>query len=155
MVEVGGDDAEGKLAQRRLGEAGDEALVGEDAGAAVAVEGVGLALVVGDRQVEQAVAVVIPRRHSHAGLGQAALAVGGAGEQREVLEGDSTVGTATAVAEEEVRGLVVGDVEVDPAVVVEVGEGQPEPGAAGTAESRGPGGVVEGAVAAVQVEAVG
>ncbi len=76
-------------------------------------------------------------------------------KQRQVLEAHPRPVIGTPVQEDEVGRHVVGDVEVGPAVVGEVAEDHPEALAAGAAEARLGGGVFEGAVAAVQVEAVG
>ena len=110
---------------------GRRAVVEKGAAAQVLVEGVGLQLEVGDDDVEQAVAVVVAHVDPHAGLGPALVAERGAGEQRDVLEG-----AVALVVEEEVGLVVVGDVDVLPAVVVDVAEDHAEAGADGAGEAR-------------------
>ena len=74
----------------------------------------------------------------------------GAGEQGDVLEG-----AVALVAEEEVGLVVVGDVDVLPAVVVDVAEDHAKAGPHRAAEAGGLGRVLERAVPPVAVEAAG
>ena len=82
----------------------------------VLVQGVVLVGEVGDEELGKAVAVDVLGVDAHARLRLAVHVVGGARELGGVVEG-----AVAAVEEEEVRVHVVGDVEVDQAVVVEVG----------------------------------
>ena len=84
--------------------------------AEVLVERVVLVGEVGDEQLGKAVAVDVLGVDPHARLRHAVDVEGGARDLGDVVEGP-----VAAVEEEEVRVHVVGDVEVDQAVVVEVG----------------------------------
>ena len=66
--------------------------------------------------------------------------------------GDVLKRAVASVEEHEIGAHVVGDVEVDPAVVVQVGRDDPEPAAVGPAHARRLGHVGEGEVAVVAVE---
>ena len=135
--------------QRHLSASRGEALVAEEAVPFVSEQGVGLALEVGHREVGPAVVVVVPPVGPHAGLGSPGLPVRGAGQHPDL--GEPTL----FVVEQEVADVVVGDVEVGPAVEVVVGEGGPQPLAPGLQHPRGFGDVGEPAAALVAVEDVG
>ena len=113
-VEPGG--AEAGEATARCAETRARALLLEVAAAVVDVEIVALAGQVGDEQILVAVVVGVAGVHAHAGLGLAVGAERGARQQPEVLER-----AVLLVHPQQVRLAVVGDVEVDPAVAVEVG----------------------------------
>ena len=66
--------------------------------------------------VERAIGVDVAERHAHPGLRRPQLVVGRAARQRDVGEGAVVV-----VAVEDGGGRIGGDVDVDPAVAVEVG----------------------------------
>ena len=139
-AEVAGVDAE----------AGEVGVVVEVAAAEVQIEGVGVAGEVGLDDVEEAVAVEVSDGNAHAGLGLAVGRVGDAG-----LDGDVFEGAVLLVLVEGGGGGVVGDVDVGPAIVVEVGDADAEAiGADGVEDARFFGDVGEGAVAIVVVEDV-
>ncbi len=151
-VAVGVDEAGAEAVglEGRHPEAGGHGDVLEEAGAVVLVEGVGLAREVGHEEVEVAVAVVVARVDAHRRLGEAVGIQRAAGEQGLVAEG------AVALVEPQLVGrAVVGHVEVDPAVAVEVGGHRAQGLAVDGGQARGRRHVVEGAVAPVPVEAVG
>ena len=91
-------------------------VIGEEALAQVAEERRGLAVEVGDRQVGPPVAVEVAAGDAHARL---VTPTGVGRHPRNVT--DFLEPESPQVPEEEVRRAVVGDEEVDPAVVVEVG----------------------------------
>ena len=104
-----------------------------------------------DVDVVAAVVVVIADRHAHVGLLAARLVEGGPRRVADVLER-----TVALVAIEVVRRGVVGDEQVEPAVVVEVEERHPEAVEAGGVGHAGPrADVGERAVAVVVEEMVG
>ncbi len=107
-------------------------LVVEAAVAEVLIEGVGVAGEVGLDDVEEAVAVEVADGDAHAGLG---LAVGGVGDAG--LDGDVLEGAVLLVLVVGGGGGVVGDVDVGPAVVVEVGDGDAEAVGADGVENAG------------------
>ena len=121
-VEEADPEAEDIATGRRQADGGR--LVAEEALAEVAEEGGRLVVEVGDRQVEPAVAVEIAASDPHPRL------VGARGVARDarglpgLLEPESA-----QVAEQVIGSHVVGDEQVDPAVVVEVGgdDAQPAP----------------------------
>src|SRR5206468_998533 len=78
---------------------------------------------VGDVDVLVSVGVEVADGDAHAALGQSLGVEGGSREQALLLER-----AASAVEPELVGGAVVGDVEVEPAVAVEVGGHDAEPG---------------------------
>ena len=94
-----------------------------------------------------AVAVAIFGVDAHARLGLTSLVERGPGGFGGVLEC-----TVPLVEEEKVGVHVVGDVEVDPAVAIEVGGDDPKSVAVGTADARLLGHVGESPVAVVAVE---
>ena len=95
---------------------GSRAAVGEQALAQVLVEGGPFAVEVGDHQVGPAVAVEVAAGHAHARLVSPLGAAGHAGLESDLLEVE-----AALVAEQVIGSAVVGDVEVDAVVVVEIG----------------------------------
>ena len=98
------------------------------------VEGAVLVGEVGDEQLGKAVAVDVLGIDAHARLGHAVDVEGGSRDLGDVVEG-----AVAAVQEQEVRVHVVGDEDVDQAVVVDVGRHHAEPvpvRAAGFAGSR-------------------
>ncbi len=97
--------------------AGEIGVVVEVAVAEIEVEGVGVAGEVGLDDVEEAVAIEVADGDAHACLG---LAVGGVGDAG--LDGDIFEGAVLLVLVERGGGGVVGDVDVGPAIVVEVGD---------------------------------
>ncbi len=105
--------------------------------------------------VEVAVGVVVEELAA-----PAPAAVVGAGLERDVGQGQPAVGADAVVVPEDVAllevlgGGDVGDVDVEPAVVVEVAEVDVHP-LPGVEAGGALGGVLEGAIAAVQVEAIG
>ncbi|HEU4401055.1 MAG TPA: hypothetical protein VFT43_03015 [Candidatus Polarisedimenticolia bacterium] len=119
-IEEEGPEAESQ--ERRAAHPRAEGAVREDAAAVVVVELVGLLRQVGHEEVEAAVVVVVGHVGPHAGLRQAVLGERHAGQLADLLEG-----AVAAVAPEEVRRVVVGDVEVLVAVVVVVAPDDPEP----------------------------
>ncbi len=89
--------------------------VAEEAAAEVLVEGRGLGVEVRHGQVGQTVGVEVSAGHAHAGL-IAPLSVGAdSGDEALLLEPETA-----EVAEEEVGGHVVGDIQVEEAVEVQV-----------------------------------
>ena len=117
--------------------------VGEGAAAQVAVERGRLAVEIGDGQVDEPVAVEVARGNPHAGLVAARSIAGHAGEVPDLLEAHPAV-----VAEQEVGRGVVGDEQVEPAVVVKVGGDHPE-AAAVAVDDPGLGGHVDEPAAVV------
>ena len=131
-------------------QAGEVGVVFKGAVAEVLVEGIGVAGEVGFDDVEQAVAVEVTDGDAHAGLGFAIGRVGDAAFDGFVLEG-----AVALVAIEGGGGGVVGDIDVGPAVVVEIGDGYREAvGADGVEDAGLFRDVGEGAVAVVAVEDV-
>ena len=114
-------DAEAESLAGRDGQAGRRGHVGEDAIAAVLVEGGVLVVEVGDGQVGAAVAVRIAAGDPHPRLVDAVAVARHAGRRRDLLEAEPP-----RVAEEEIGRLIVGDEEVEPAVAVEVGGDDPQ-----------------------------
>ena len=113
------------------------------------IEDVVLAPEVGDEQLGQAVAVDVLGVDPHPGHAPAPGVVAPRRRSRDVLER-----AVAPVEEEEIRVVVVGDVEVDPAVAVEVGGDHAEAVAVGPADPGRVGHVGEGPVAVVAVEDV-
>ena len=135
---------------RVAADAGGERPVVAQAGARVGVERRGVAGEVGLEDVDAAVAIVVADGDAHARLRPAVLAVGAAG-----LEPDVGQRAVAVVAIERARARVVGDVEIDPAVVVEVEGADAEAvGAAGRRDPRGDGHVGERPAADVAIEHV-
>ena len=143
-----------------------EAGVVEGAVAVVAVESRHLVGEVGADDVEPAVAVVVGDADAHAGEGDAVLVERAAGGDADLAEGAVVV-----VAVEQARRGVAGDVDVGPAVVVEIAadgahavrSDRPPvllmktttPRAARIRDARLLGDILERAVAAIAVEEVG
>src|SRR5258708_1027190 len=104
----------------------------------------------GDDNAEAACVKVIAQGHAHVGLFYAILTDGDAGDKRNVLKVARAI-----VAIEIVRLAVIGDEEVEVAVLVEVG---PDSGEAktilGIGDARGTGNIRERAVAIVVIEIV-
>jgi hypothetical protein len=105
---------------------------------------------VGDCEIEPAIAIVIAKPNSHAALHAAIGVVGAAGPGPDLLEGP-----VTAIAVKTVRGAVVGEIEIDVAivVVVEAGHAHRVPVAADRQTGflgRG----AKGAVTVVEIESV-
>ena len=148
VVEKGGAPAD--IGQRRASEARPHRLPGEQAVSLVAVEAGGLAVEVGDHEVEEAVVVVVAEVGPHAGLRAAVAAVAHPRQQGHVGEGAVAV-----VAVEEVGGLVVGHEDVHVAVAVVVGGGEAHPLARGIEDPGRGGDVGKGAVTGIAVEDVG
>ena len=109
--------------------------------AVVLVEGGVLAPEVGHEQLGEAVAVHVLGVDAHAPLDLAGLVRGGAGRSADVLER-----AVPLVQEQEVGAAVVGDVEVGPAVAVEVGGDDAEPPAVAAEDAGRLGRVLERAV---------
>ena len=128
IIDVEGDGAEAGLRAARGGEIRRQGAVGEQAAAEVPAQGVRLVDEVGVEQVDAAVAVEVLGDDAHAGRGLARPVVGDARRGADLLESQ-----APEVAEQEVRRPVVGHEEVEPAVAVEVGDGQAQ-----AASARGP-----------------
>ena len=79
------------------------------------------------------IAVVVPHRHTHSGLGLAVGRQRRAGEKAGILE------APVATIHPELIGIpIVGDVDVEPAVAVEVAHAYPEAGAIGRLEAGPP-----------------
>ena len=139
-AEVAGVDAD----------AGEVGAVVEVEAAEVLIEGGGVSGEVGLDDVEEAVAVEVSDGHAHAGLGLAVGRVGDAG-----FDGDVFEGAVLLVLVEGGGGGVVGDVDVGPAVVVEVGDADTEAiGADGVEDAGFFADVGKGAISVVVVEDV-
>ena len=124
--------------------------VGEEARAVVDVERVRLGADVGHEQVAVAVAVDVAHVDPHARLRRPDRVDGHPGEQRVVPE------APPALVHPQLVGLaVVGDVDVDQAVRVQVRGDDAEGGAVGRVDAGLGRHVGEGAVAAVPIEAIG
>ncbi len=121
----------------------------EDHRAQVAEEAVGLRLEVRDRDVEAPVSVQVSRVHAHPAERAARRVDAGAGVERHVLELHPA-----EVMEDEVHRRVVGDVDVRPAVAVEVGHDDSQPLAEGRPDAGGGRDVRERPVAVVAIEEV-
>ena len=149
-------DAEADVRLRGFGDPGGEAPVEKDAVAAVRVQSVGFAVEVSHDEVVEAVRVDVADGDAHAGLGLASVGERRAGEQRIVDEAKSAV--RGPVQEVEVGVHVVGDVDIRPAVAVEIGDDDAQAGAARTLDPGGGRRVGEGRVSPlgelVAVEAV-
>ncbi len=150
MVEVG---QLGAPRQRRIGRSREAQVLGhvlEQQIAQVAVEGRDVLVEVGDEEVEPAVGVEIAGRQAHARLGVAHGVEGGARPQPDLLE-------AAALVVVEVVGVrVVGGVEVEVEIAVEIGgddgEGVEE---TDVLETGAPGALAEAASAGVLPEEIG
>ena len=131
-------------------EAGEVGAVVEVEPAQVQVERIGVAGEVGLDDVEEAVAVVVADGDAHAGLRLAVGRVGDAGFDGHIFER-----AVLLILVEGGGGGVVGDVDVGPAVVVEVGDADAERiGADGVPHAGFFADVGEGAVAVVVIEDV-
>ena len=126
VVEVGERTAPVDPGHRVGRQAEEGGVVEEDPFAIVLVEGGVLVREVGDEQLGKAVAVDVLGVDPHARLGHAVDVEGSARELGDVVEG-----AVAAVQEQEVRVHVVGDEDVDQAVVVDVGRHHAEPVAVG------------------------
>ena len=103
----------------------------------------------GEEDVRITVEVEIAGGDSHARLGHTARVVGGAGEQRNILE------CPVALIEPKLVGVpVIGDVDIRPAVAVEVRAHHPEPAAKSEIDPRLDRRITKGAVAVVRKQAV-
>ena len=117
-IEIQPAGAEAGLREAGRAEAGGSAPILEVSRAVVEVQHIHLVEPVRDEQILVAVVVEVARVNAHARFGLSGAAHGGAGEERRVLE------RAVVLVDPELVGLaVVGDVEIDPPVVVEVGGG--------------------------------
>ena len=96
-------------------DAGRERHVAEGAVAVVVIEVAGVVGEVGFENVEPAVAVVVADGHAHSGLLVAVLAVGASGH-----DGDIGEGSVVIVAEQNAGLGIDRDVNIRPAVVVEI-----------------------------------
>ena len=131
-------------------DAGEVGAVVEVEAAEVLVEGFGVSGEVGLDDVEEAVAIEVSDGDAHAGLGLAIGRVGDAGFDGHILEC-----AVLLVLVEGGGGGVVGDVDVGPAVVVEVGDADAESiGADGVEDAGFFADVGEGAVSVVVIEDV-
>ena len=101
------------------------------------------------QQVDVSVSIEVFAGDAHAGDGHTAIVVRAADPRRHVLEG-----AVAPVAPQEARRLIVGDVQVDPAVAVEVARQDPEAVAGGPGDARPLGYVLEPAVAEIAIEPV-
>ena len=161
VVEVEPRRAPAGVGQAARSQPGRRALVPEHPGAVVDVEVVALGRQVRHEQVFISVVVEVAGIHAHAGLRGAEAAQRRAGEQGGVHQR-----AVPLVDPQEVLGAVVGDVDVQPAVAVVVGGGDAQRGSESPQRrARDPAGidvaeraradVLERAVAAVAIEAVG
>src|SRR2546425_10566760 len=129
-------------------ESGGESGVLEIGAAEIAIERGRVAGEIGFDDVEIAVEIVIDSGDAHAGLGLAVGREGAAG-----LDGDVRERAVLFVLIERAGLRVVGDVDVGPAVVVEIGgENAEAEGAVGLQNTRGFGDIGEGAIAVVVIE---
>ena len=130
---------------------GTEGDVGKCGGAIVAVESFVVVGKRGDEQIQLAIAIVIAESDAHGGLRAALFAECETGCVADVLEG-----TVSAIAIEIVGAGIIGDGEVGPAVVVEVGEnGRETVAKLRVGDARVKADVGEGAVAIVAEEMIG
>ena len=121
-VLVGVQEGEAPAEQKIAAEAGPFRNVFEKFPVLVAVERRPVAGKIGLGNVEEAVAVIIRDGDSHAGLKPSIVVVGDPGRAAALFER-----AVVPVAIEKARRLVAGDVDVGPAVVIEVGGGDAEP----------------------------
>ena len=147
-------DVEGRVAETRSwagsGRRGPrQGRVQEQAAAEVAEEGARLVDEVREEQVDAAVAVEVVGHDAHARRGPARAVGGDPRRDADLLEPQSA-----QVAEQEVGRGVVGDEDVELAVVVEVGDGQAQAAAARAREPGRPADLGERAVAVVAEEQV-
>ena len=143
----------GAESQQKLipsGHSGGGPLIGEQPVLVVAVESVGLHIVIGHDDIHQAVPVVVGRVGAHSRFGIGFFVIAGAGKQGHVFE--STLAVVLIV---EIPYRVVGDVEVHPAVIVEIGRHHPQALALRIEDAGRGGHVPEAAAAQVLVEPVG
>ena len=103
------------------GDSGGGPFIGEQPVLVVAVEGVGLHIVIGHHDIHQAVPVVVGRIGAHSRFRVGLLVVAGSRKQGHVFE--TTLAVVPVV---EIPFRVVGDVEVHPAVIVEIGSHHPQ-----------------------------
>ena len=147
VVEPGG--AEAGVREARSGDAGGDAAILEPALAVVHIQRVGFLAQMGHEQIDVAVAVEVRRVDAHAGLRRAVPVDGHAGEQGIVHE------TPVALVEPELVGqAVVGHVDVDAPVAVEVGGRHAQRAAPGAGDTRGLADVFETSVAQIAKQAV-
>ena len=116
-----------KPSNRRLATARPTAAVAsvEIAPAQIAVERGRLAIEVGDGQVDQSVAIEVAGGDAHARLVGPGRVAGHPGSVPDLLEPHSA-----HVAEQEIGGRIVGDKQIELAIVVEIGGDDPKPAAA-------------------------
>jgi hypothetical protein len=148
VVEPGGTEPGEQ--QRPPAQAARERCVVEQLASEVAVQSNPLAAEVVHHQVVAAVTVVVAGVDPHAGLRVAVRRQRAPGEQRHLLER-----AVMLVDPQLVAGPVVGDVEVGPAIAVEVVGHDAQRGTVHRAEAGTRRNVLEGAVAAVVEEAPG
>ena len=84
--------------------------------AVVPIKGIGLMREVGNEEIQKPIAIVIPCINAHARLCHAVKAISAARGQRDVCERAIPI-----VVKEVVWGIIVGDVEVWMAIIVEIG----------------------------------
>ena len=129
-------------------EAGGEGGVFEGAAAEIVIERRSVAGEIGFHEVEIAIEIIIGGGNAHARLRFAVGTEGAAGFDGDVLES-----SVLLVVVERAGGGIVGDIDIGPAVVVEVGgENAQAVGAVGAQDSRGLADVGKRAVAVIVVE---
>ena len=121
--------------------------VEEVAVAGVAVVGAALTREVDHEQIPVAVPLRIGDRHSHARLRETHSR-----QRAAALEGLLAEGAVAVVHPQEVRPLIVGDVDVDAPIAVEVGRDHAQAGGGARRDSGAAAHVGEGAVAVVAIE---
>ncbi len=149
MIDIDKAGAEAGEGRAGGGEVGSSGGIGEDGVALVGVESVGFADKVGHEDVLIAVVIDIADGESHAGFRLAVIVDG-----RAHFKGDVDK-TALGVEPELIGFTVVGDVDVDPAVVVEIAADDAESLTDSAGQAGGRGDIGERAIAVVVIEDIG
>src|SRR5260370_1508870 len=121
VVKIQKTGAPGKERNRRIAEAGAKRHVGKICAAIIAIERFVVVGKRGDEKVEFAIAIVIAHADAHGSLRTAFFIDGKAAEVADVFEG-----AVVAIAIEVVGRGIVGDEEIEPAVIVETTEARSE-----------------------------
>ena len=150
-VEIGIEQRDAEAGERKARQADSRSRrdVLEAERASILVERVGFLDQVSDQDVEVSVVSEVGGRETHSGLADAVAVVGGAQQHRIVAKRPVTL------IDPEVVGVgVVRDVDIDPAVVVEVGGDHTQTAQLHASDTGGSGAILERSIAAVAIEQV-
>ncbi len=130
MVDVREARSKSEQIPRRRRETGRRCLIAKEAAAEVPVQRGRFGVKIGDDQIGKTVAVIVAKGDAHARLIAPFRPGGNARRVTDFLEPEPA-----KIAEQIIRGSIVGDVNVDLAIVVEVGRDDAETSAVGIGES--------------------